>query len=769
MIADYLDYFPFLSEAPMIYKRQIRMDTELYWGPSGIDIPDSVSEYLARSHRPAQVIELYPYGIFIPDFSDRDSIYRISKWASEGHRFIPVSVKRLDYREVVDNTEFSEGKAYFVIDGEGSMHATEPEAEDLIGRMRIGQTAVDMKMTEVWHWSREWDTIPGAVKPIEAADLTTPADQMEAFDLSKFKKSEVGTKTQSFIISQLKNYLSKKSTGKRERVPLLVGDAGTSKSALVASVAKDYGYRLVDFRAQFLEKVDLEGIRSFKRGEDGQMFSEASPHSKIFSVTDVYMEAAKSKMRELDRIMKNDATEINGEKHILTREEKEALLKARDKLKEESRPAVIFFDEILRAPPSIANALTDILNSKVFLGYKVTQSRIVCASNMPIEHPEDMDENFYLAGDLYDKAFLDRFVKLKAYAKDMEENWWDYIADPDKGNFHPAVVNYVKNDSKRSYNLSDVAKANVEEGESVSKLMSFPCFRTWEMVSKYINKIEMGETLHSRTLLTSLLGENTGGDFESFLGDNYAHMLNSAAHISAEVDGLMSHRVDLALKTNTPLMLLGQAAIGKTTMVKKWAKDNGAHIFTINLSQKSRTDILGYPVKVGVFDKMSSLFPEGSPLKEILKDTSELGIPDNISEFTPTADIIEAVKRSEIQPIIIYFVEFNRASDEVMSAIFEAVSNNRFGSLSWNPEKVKIVCDGNFGEDFSVSGLDPAFVSRFSLFYKDSINKDDLPGIREFVENMEWHPVVQKFIKDADDGTLVDMLNQQGEVSQVNN
>ena len=118
---------------------------------------------------------------------------------------------------------------------------------------------------------------------------------LESFDVDASVSSrEMGIKKSTDTVEfQIKTYLQNRSSS--ERIPLLLGNTGLAKSAMIKSLASQYphdpskgiyGYRVIDLRCAFLDKLDLEGL--VQKSADGK-FTYNAPMASILTCTDDHL------------------------------------------------------------------------------------------------------------------------------------------------------------------------------------------------------------------------------------------------------------------------------------------------------------------------------------------------------------------------------------------------------------------------------------------------------------------------------------------------
>lgn len=182
----------------------------------------------------------------------------------------------------------------------------------------------------------------------------------------------------------------------------------------------------------------------------------------------------------------------------------------------------------------------------------------------------------------------------------------------------------------------------------------------------------------------------------------------------------------------------GHRGLGKSSLVKQIAEDNGWGFIDLRCSQLEASDIRGLPDR-GEDGRTHYLPPADIPLadmtaEQIMADLAGLlgvevkggdGAYTNMAkEITKklNGDNLDLLRRYEerrqaLQPRfergILFLDEVNRAQDDVLQAIFQLILDRRVGQYVLPPGWC-IVAAGNFTEGYRVGGFDdPAFLNRF--------------------------------------------------------
>lgn len=130
------------------------------------------------------------------------------------------------------------------------------------------------------------------------------------------------------------------------------------------------------------------------------------------------------------------------------------------------------------------------------------------------------------------------------------------------------------------------------------------------------------------------------------------------------------------------IMLVGRHGIGKSEILTEFFEQKGMKVVTLFLGQMSDPgDLIGLPNKTG--EKTDFLPPYWFPL--------------------------------DGQPIVLFLDELNRARPEVLQTIMDLALNRKLAGRKL-PEGSRIISAVNAGEEYQITDLDPALVSRFNIY-----------------------------------------------------
>ena len=132
------------------------------------------------------------------------------------------------------------------------------------------------------------------------------------------------------------------------------------------------------------------------------------------------------------------------------------------------------------------------------------------------------------------------------------------------------------------------------------------------------------------------------------------------------------------------VMLVGKHGIGKSEILTKYYKNEGMKVVTLFLGQMSDPgDLIGLPNKNEKTSKTDFMPPYWFPTDE--------------------------------KPIVLFLDELNRARPEVLQTIMDLTLNRTLAGRRL-PDGSRIISAVNDGEEYQLTDLDPALVSRFNIY-----------------------------------------------------
>ena len=139
------------------------------------------------------------------------------------------------------------------------------------------------------------------------------------------------------------------------------------------------------------------------------------------------------------------------------------------------------------------------------------------------------------------------------------------------------------------------------------------------------------------------------------------------------------------------LMLVGKHGIGKSEILTEYFNAEGMRVVTLFLGQMSDPgDIIGLPSKVETKDANGNI-------------TSQ-------TDFTPPYWFPVDGK-----PIVLFLDELNRARPEILQTVMDLTLNRKLAGKAL-PEGSRVIAAVNDGDEYQLTDLDPALVSRFNIY-----------------------------------------------------
>jgi len=757
----YNNVLPFLKKSPLVSNTEeiIHMDDIFF--PFSVENPLD-DEQLYRDIFEGQVpivLHVQPLDIYILDLPLQEA-----NWYQRQNKSYLCEVREIDYSKIARDIEIDDlPEDMSVLNAEYQVYYRESNAmskefiteEALITASTNGVTY--RNMTTELSPERELRVI-----------MERKINELDVEDYAMGEPSIDDSGALNEIELRLENYITGDYV--TDRIPTLIGPTAVLKSATIKKLAKKHDRRLLDLRTAFMTRLDFEGLSEKVDGPGGEVLSYNSPMLDIIKATDKFVEYAKAAVPKIEARLEEVDSESQ-EYHDL-----QVML---EEYKELRKPPILFFDEITRAEKPIRDAMTTMLHDKEFMGYSMKKARIIAATNFPTQviDAEDDEElkdiiwelkGMYLTDKIDDKATLDRFEPLIVTPEVVEGTWYNW-ADAEfeegKTNIHKHVLEFLDENPQYAYYFDGVIQ-DFKQSKDFDVLITspFPNYRTWEMITKYLYKTDETDGAINPSQLKGLVGQDIGQQFVDFLFENEYYTKN----VSAD-DDQMTSCVDEAMKKNVPTMLLGPSSIGKTSRIHEAAERNGIkeeNIIGINLAMQDRVDILGPPMKVDLASYVGGLGIDmeetdfSRELKDLIKD---VGLPEKVTIKAPKSNLktkLQNAKEDE-EPIVLFFDEINRVNNEaVMTAVFEAISDQRLMGVEFPEEQVRIFAAANVGEGYNVRDFDPAFAARFNLYHKEGYELEDASNIRNYMKEHGYSPYIVKYFDNLSDEKLIEIVSK---------
>ena len=154
--------------------------------------------------------------------------------------------------------------------------------------------------------------------------------------------------------------------------------------------------------------------------------------------------------------------------------------------------------------------------------------------------------------------------------------------------------------------------------------------------------------------------------------------------MSVRIDGNLLLEILEETPASQNIMLMGKHGIGKSQILEKFYSEKGYKVVTLFLGQMSDPgDLIGIPHK-----------------------NEETGHTDFMPPYWfPTDDT----------PVVLFLDELNRARPEVLQTIMDLALNRKLAGKAL-PAGSRIISAVNNGEEYQLTDLDPALVSRFNIY-----------------------------------------------------
>ena len=154
--------------------------------------------------------------------------------------------------------------------------------------------------------------------------------------------------------------------------------------------------------------------------------------------------------------------------------------------------------------------------------------------------------------------------------------------------------------------------------------------------------------------------------------------------MAVRIDGTLLLQILEETPATQNIMLMGKHGIGKSQILEKFYTAKGCKVVSLFLGQMSDPgDLIGIPHK-----------------------NEETGHTEFMPPYWfPTDDT----------PVVLFLDELNRARPEVLQTIMDLALNRKLAGRSL-PAGSRIISAVNNGEEYQLTDLDPALVSRFNIY-----------------------------------------------------
>ena len=153
------------------------------------------------------------------------------------------------------------------------------------------------------------------------------------------------------------------------------------------------------------------------------------------------------------------------------------------------------------------------------------------------------------------------------------------------------------------------------------------------------------------------------------------------------------------------VMLVGRHGIGKSEILTEYYAAKGMKVVALFLGQMSDPgDLIGLPMR-----------------EQVAAAPARKGADTNITVKTAFAPPYWWPEDGK--PIVLFLDELNRARPEVLQTIMDLALNRKLAGRLL-PEGSRVISAVNAGEEYQITDLDPALVSRFNIYnFRPTVNE----------------------------------------------
>lgn len=147
------------------------------------------------------------------------------------------------------------------------------------------------------------------------------------------------------------------------------------------------------------------------------------------------------------------------------------------------------------------------------------------------------------------------------------------------------------------------------------------------------------------------------------------------------------------------IMLVGKHGIGKSEILTEHFRKEGMRVVTLFLGQMADPgDIIGLPSKMECRDGKG-------------------GVCEQTGFLPPYWFPVDG------EPVVLFLDELNRARPEILQTVMDLTLNRKLAGRAL-PEGSRVIAAVNDGEEYQLTDLDPALVSRFNVYeFKPSVEE----------------------------------------------
>jgi hypothetical protein len=272
-------------------------------------------------------------------------------------------------------------------------------------------------------------------------------------------------------------------------VPLIIGESGIGKTALIKRLSQKEGYRCITIDANILKEGEIGGLPTVQEYTVEVNGREVTRRKTVYAIH--------TKLLEIDEILK----------------------------KEPSKNIILFIDEINRCEHSVQQELMNIILNREINGYLLPDNVKVIAAMNPSSKYDTFAESSYQVVDM-DPAQEDRFVWIELDADVKEWLRWGMEKNnvSEEENIHQRIVEFIA--SFPEYLHTPYSQESIKATP-----------RSWERISNAYRVYLRSEGKVPSKILYNVVKGNVGPsiaqDFCNYL-ENYTNPLITPEEIFSE-------------------------------------------------------------------------------------------------------------------------------------------------------------------------------------------------------------------------------------------
>lgn len=314
-----------------------------------------------------------------------------------------------------------------------------------------------------------------------------------------------------------------------DAVPLLIGDSGIGKTALINKIGRKNHYHIINIDGNMLKEGEIGGLPTIENYIVNINGEEVNMKRTVYAVH--------VKLQEIQQVL----------------------------LEKPQKTILLFIDEINRCEHSVQQELMNIILNREINGYSLPdQVKVVAAMNPPSKY-EKYSQSEYQVVDM-DPAQENRFVWI-----DMEidvKNWISWGMEGEIKNIHEDILNFIS--SFPDY---------LHTPKSTEMIKATP--RSWQRVSdSYMIYLKKKNEIPERifyNVVKGNIGPTIAGEFISFLKNNKRSLIKLEEIFTGET--LQPEIIErIKGENHSRLYLLSKKVFRYLSSVNE--KDNEINIFS---------------------------------------------------------------------------------------------------------------------------------------------------------------------------------------------